>query len=237
MKRLLVLSLLTNVVLGAVLVGFVSFFGGPRYFWFRLTHRAADGLSESRDDTFAAMPPRGRAMVMLGDSLIQNCEWHELFNDPLVLNRGISGQWSETLRGRLGHVVALQPRAVFLMTGINDLRAQGPERIAGTVRGIVRDLREGTPATQVYVHSVLPVNNHIHDTGRDNADITALNQRLRAQCPEIGCRFIDLHPLFEDADGRLREELSFDGVHLNGAAYRMWSKQLEPILAELRRTE
>ena len=229
-NRLFLFSVLTNLALLAVVISFVYTFGGPRYFWFRLTHSGADGLSESRNSAFAAVPPTEDAIVMLGDSLIQNCEWHELLQDPRVLNRGISGQWSDVLLKRMGHVTALKPAQVFVMTGINDLRARTPDEITSTLTKIVQRIKDESPSTKIFVHSILPVNNEIHNTGRTNEDILSLNTKLSAMCSDSGCRFVDVHSLYADENGRLKAEYTFDGVHIKGTAYKEWAKALKPLL-------
>ena len=38
---------------------------------------------------------------------------------------------------------------------------------------------------------------------------------------------IDLYSLFVDNDGRMKEELSKDGVHLNDEGYKVWANHVE----------
>ena len=60
--------------------------------------------------------------------------------------------------------------------------------------------------------------------------IESYNDALRGICREAGVVFIDLYPAFLASDGSLRDELTFDELHLNGAGYRRWQELLRPHL-------
>ena len=60
--------------------------------------------------------------------------------------------------------------------------------------------------------------------------VESYNGALRDICREAGVGFIDLYPAFLAADGSLRDELTFDELHLNGAGYRRWRELLLPYL-------
>lgn len=188
-------------------------------------------MSAGRADMFSALAVRPEHTIFLGDSLIQNGEWSELLNNPNVLNRGITGQWSSVLKSRLGSIFATgQPGRIFLMTGINDLKARAPEESASTVSSILKELQRLTPQSDVIVQSVLPINNRLHDTGRSNIQIERLNVLLRQLCESHHCTYLDLNSHFKNEHGRLNPAFSYDGVHLNGKGYIHWRQQLLPLL-------
>ena len=62
--------------------------------------------------------------------------------------------------------------------------------------------------------------------------IESLNSGLRALALERELAFIDLYPSFLADDGSIRDELTYDGLHLSGAGYRQWQKLLAPYLNE-----
>lgn len=41
------------------------------------------------------MPIKNNIIVFLGDSIIEGANWDELFDNPNILNRGVSGDTSE----------------------------------------------------------------------------------------------------------------------------------------------
>lgn len=181
---------------------------------------------------FEMLGVQPRNIVFLGDSITDGCEWSELFGNPACLNRGISGDRSDWLLERIDAVAAGRPRRIFLMIGVNDL-AQGrtPEQIAAAVRGIVARVRELSPRTRLYIQSVLPVNGKSFDNFRGHyahaAEIPVTNALLEGLCEEERIPWIDLYTAMADDEGNLRAEYTNDGLHLLGAGYAVWKKQIE----------
>ena len=67
---------------------------------------------------------------------------------------------------------------------------------------------------------------------RTNANILQLNEELRKLAQKYGDTYIDLVPVFQDEAGRLPQELTSDGLHLNERGYELWRQQLEPFVVE-----
>ncbi len=65
-------------------------------------------------------------IVMLGDSLTEWGNWHELVPEFRVINRGIAGDTSFGVLGRLQEVIDRRPKVVFVMVGTNDLGLRVP---------------------------------------------------------------------------------------------------------------
>jgi hypothetical protein len=74
------------------------------------------------------------------------------------------------------------------------------------------------------------------DCGARTAQIRELNERLGAWAAEAAVRpgaplqWLDLNASLADTDGRLRAELTYDGVHLNGPGYVAWRAAIAPRL-------
>jgi len=71
-----------------------------------------------------------------------------------------------------------------------------------------------------------------------NEAIVALNGLIKGHCLEEGIPLVDLYGATTDASGRLRRELSNDGVHLNTEGYRLvaeiiYQDAVEDILGSL----
>jgi|GEM_PF-248313 lysophospholipase L1-like esterase len=235
-KRLLPFSLAINILGLIALIILINSMGGPHFLLFRLTHNGADAMSTGRAEMFAYLPVDNKTIMFLGDSLIQNGEWSELLNNANIINRGVIGQWSGVLQNRLPQILNNAPQSIFLMTGINDLKAHSPEDTATTLAEIVKEINILRPSTTVYLQSILPVNNGIKDTGRTNADILQLNRLAQTLCTQLECQFIPLHAHFTNESGHLDARYSDDGVHLNGEGYQKWSAQLTPYIREQNQT-
>jgi lysophospholipase L1-like esterase len=61
--------------------------------------------------------------------------------------------------------------------------------------------------------------------------VRSLNARIAAVTQQTAIEYRDMHPFFQDASGRLRPDLTTDGLHLNAQGYSIWQ---QVILARVR---
>jgi lysophospholipase L1-like esterase len=168
--------------------------------------------------------------VFLGDSIIQGGQWHDIFPDLRIANRGIGGDTTSDVLRRLDSTIQ-QPRAVCLLIGTNDLHGprQGREigGIAQRTDEIVRRIREKAPDAPILLHGVLPRTSYFTPRIRE------LNERYRATAGRYDATYVDLWPTFADTTGQMRKEFSRDSLHLVPAAYLKWAEVLRPHLVQL----
>ncbi len=194
--------------------------------WVTQLGREAEAAATNR-------PPK--LSVLAGDSLSMWFPMKLLPPDRLWLNQGISGETSVGLLKRLQLFDRTFPDTVFVMIGINDLlRGASDEGILDNQRQIIRDLRWAHPKAQVVVQSILPHSGERSTwENRDrllaipNSRIRAINRRLKEIANSENVSYLDLQPLFADADGNLPTELSTDGLHLNDRGYLVWRSALQ----------
>jgi lysophospholipase L1-like esterase len=229
----LYLSILLNFLLLAAIAFIIGRLGGWRFAWHRFSNDEA-GLYAHRKQLFENLPARPGAVIFLGDSQVQGCEWQELcggLTTAPLLNRGIAGDHVEGVAARLGEVLRHKPRQLFIQVGINDLLfGKKPAVIAAEYRAVLERIRRESPDTQLFVHSVLPVNNQVKRVGIDNAAIDALNTELRVVTAGLKLAYIDLYAVLGDPEGALADSFTEDGIHLNGRGYQRWRNELEPYL-------
>lgn len=150
------------------------------------------------------------------------------------LNRGISGQTTPQMLLRFrADVLALQPRAVVLLAGTNDIAGNtGPttvDEIAGHLRSMAELAR--AEGVRVVLCSVLPAARYPWRPGvRPAAAIVALNRLLQALARDLGLGWVDYHAAMADAQGGLPRALADDGVHPNAAGYARMAELLAPAL-------
>ena len=194
--------------------------------WVTQLGREAEAAASNR-------PPK--LSVLAGDSLSMWFPTKLLPPDRLWLNQGISGETSVGLLKRLQLFDRTFPDTVFVMIGINDLlRGASDEGILNNQRQIIRDLRWAHPKAQVVVQSILPHSGEQSTwENRDrllaipNSRIRGINRRLKEIATSENVSYLDLQPLFADADGNLPKELSTDGLHLNDRGYLVWRSALQ----------
>lgn len=173
---------------------------------------------------FRKMPMLPKAVIFVGNSLTDAGRWNDILPEQPVLNRGISGDISYGVLARLEEITRHQPKKIFLMIGVNDLKRNIPtEYIVNNYRRIVQEIRQDSPKTNIYLLSILPVHPDkllASFSTVKNADVQLLNQGLeKLERTGKKVRFVDLHPVFADENGCLKKELTPDGVHLEVSAY------------------
>ena len=232
MRKTLIFSLLVNSVFAGVLGYMVLRLGGLKYVFYRLNHDET-GLYMHRASLFTKLPDAKNAVIFLGDSQIEQCEWAELtgITKVPVLNRGITGDQVEGVRRRLPEISRHQPSKIFLCVGINDLLFDRTyQEIDESYRSLVREIRAENISANLFIVSILPVNSKMKRIGIDNGDVTEVNNRLRQIARNYAVPFIDVYNPLLDASGNLSELFTSDGIHLNGDGYLMWKKVMEGYL-------
>jgi lysophospholipase L1-like esterase len=168
--------------------------------------------------------------VLLGDSLSLWFPSEMLPSDRVWLNQGVSGENSSGLLKRLKLLDEVQPETIVMMVGINDLiKGTSDEQILDNYRQIIKTLKEKHPKTAIVVQSVLPHGgDRVGTIDREqvlqlsNERIYQFNQKLSGLTAETEVHFLNLHPLFTDADGLMQADLSTDGLHLKRQGYFVW---------------
>ena len=190
-----------------------------------------------RTSLFERLPVTEDDIVFLGNSITNGAEWCELFNNPHVKNRGISGDTTDGVYDRLNQIVAGHPKKVFLMIGINDVaRGRTTAQIAGGIRAIAERIAAESPSTRLYLQSVLPVNDCYGMFGNHTSryrQVAEINAEIQQIAADTGALYVDLYTRFADPEsGKLRPELSNDGLHLLGSGYELWVELVTPYVTE-----
>jgi lysophospholipase L1-like esterase len=164
--------------------------------------------------------------IFLGNSITEMGKWKELTGIPSVVNRGIGGDITFGVLQRLGEIIQRQPAKLFMLIGINDIGKDIPdEKIADNCRKIIARVKAESPATVIFLQSILPVNPAVRRFPQhyDKEDhVVHTNALLRKVAEESNVRFVNLYPLFLNGQQRLDESLTTDGLHLNEKAYKIW---------------
>jgi lysophospholipase L1-like esterase len=179
---------------------------------------------------FISYTHSSKDIVFLGNSITANVEWRELLGMENIKNRGISGDITFGILERLDEVINGKPAKIFILIGINDISRNVPdERIIDNYRKIIARIKTGSPATKIYFHTLLPVNNEFTQfKNHYNKDehIAFINDNLKKIAGETKITLIDLHPHFLDASKKLDKKYTIDGLHINAEGYKVWAELL-----------
>lgn len=168
-------------------------------------------------------------IVFLGDSLTEGFDLHHYFKIPNIKNRGLSGDTTYQVIYRMEEIVKASPAKLFLMIGINDLFQGEEEKIVlQNILSIIREFQLRSPRTEIFVQSILPVNESIMFADEFlDLSIFAFNDDIRQACKELNVRFIDLYADFLDEKGEMDRRYTYDGVHLSEEGYDLWAKLIK----------
>lgn len=197
----------------------------------------ADSYYDRKVSLFELLPINSNDIVFLGNSITDGGEFQELLNMPNVKNRGISSDVISGVEKRTAQVMLGKPKKLFLLIGINDVSHNlTVKQLATRYERLVKNIRMLSPSTEVYLQSVMPVNNDFKRykslVGKEKT-IKAFNKEIERIAKANGCTFIDLTPALADpSTGKLRRNFTNDGLHLTGAGYKAWMNVVKPYIVK-----
>ena len=178
-------------------------------------------------------PPAPGGTVFIGSSSIRG--WKTLKQDfpkHAVINRGFGG--SEIVDSihfvdRIVH--PYKPKHVVLYAGDNDMsRGKSPETVLADFKKFVSGVHDKLPDARVSFITIKPSLSRWKLSGK----ISQANGMVREFCKtDNRLGYIDIwQPMLGD-DGKPQRELFVgDGLHLNAKGYAIWTRIVEPHLAD-----
>jgi lysophospholipase L1-like esterase len=204
---------------------------GPirRYDWFKNLWKERRGTWATRKATDA------RALVFLGDSITQGFgdDFKGAFPGAKLANRGISGDTTRGMLLRLADdVLALEPAAVVMLMGTNDLEeGAAPEQIAANVRAIIDRIEAHNPRTPIVVCQMFPSAAEKKRPADAIKKVNALVAAAVKNDPRV--RLVDTWSTFAGPTGDAKPEEFPDLLHPNDAGYAKWVAAIRPVLETL----
>ncbi|MGL4738438.1 MAG: GDSL-type esterase/lipase family protein [Cellulosilyticaceae bacterium] len=184
----------------------------------------------NRRETFEVLAPQKDCILFIGDSITQRNEWAEMFENPKILNRGIDSDRISWLQMRMPNILSNTPTKIFIKIGINDIMDGKPAaQMIEEYEELLQQFKT-LEGTQVFVQSCLPVNNSVYAHPINNERVQAFNAALKELVTAYDYTFVNLYDHFVTQNNELESEYTRDGVHLNGAGYLVWKKQIEDLV-------
>lgn len=193
-------------------------------------------------DADAALPPPApgeKRVVFLGDSITDRWNLAASFPGKPYVNRGIGSQVTSQMILRFHQdVVALQPSAVVILSGINDVQGFLQQETAAQIEAnweTMADLADAHGIAVVF-GSLLPVNDYTEAAKdvvreRNPAELRELNAWLRAFCARRGYVYADYFDAMVDAHGLMAARYTEDGVHPLDNGYAVMAPIAEKAIA------
>ena len=179
---------------------------------------------------------KGNKVVFMGDSITEFWQVNDgnFFASNAFLNRGISGQTTPQMLLRFRQdVIALQPKVVVILAGINDIAENtGPITIEGIMDNII-SMCQLAKANQIKVVlcSVLPANHFNWNPKIQPAEkVIALNKEIKAYASKNGIPYVDYFSAMVNNENGLDKKYGEDGVHPNLEGYKVMEALVMPFI-------
>ncbi|MBA63312.1 MAG: G-D-S-L family lipolytic protein [Planctomycetaceae bacterium] len=175
------------------------------------------------------------AVVFLGDSITQG--WTSTFRghfDGIKLaNRGIGGDTTRGMLIRLQEdVISLNPSAVVILMGTNDIEVQiPPAMIARNFEEIIAALKAHNKQMPIVLCRMFPSSATKKRPTETIQQVNQLFDNIVRNDSQI--TVVDTFKLFDDGNGDAIPKYFPDLLHLNGEGYAKWASAVKPIFATL----
>lgn len=191
--------------------------------------KSSSGYFLGRDEVFEQLPMDTNAIIFLGTSLTEGFELNEFFKNLNFKNRGIVGDGVKGISRRLRPLITMKPSKIFVEAGVNDLTEMTNDTLLNYYLTICKKLKNSLPRTQIYVQSIFPVCEGTFRISEDiediNRQIDELNVRLANLAKQQGLIYLEINSALKK-EGKLNQDFTTDGVHLNGKGYTIWANQI-----------
>ena len=174
--------------------------------------------------------------LFLGDSITEQYDLKEYYEDYPVVNSGVSGDFTSSIVENMKkRVYDYNPSKVFLLIGINDLRnGKDVSEIVSNTKEIIELIKENRPYSEIYLESIYPINktddDKISDSVKnikfDNEKIIEVNDLLKDLAKDEKITYVDLYNKLIDDDGNLNISYTKDGLHISSEGYECITKEL-----------
>lgn len=205
---------------------------------FRHFRALPTGISEASSATNIEHP-----IVLFGDSRVETWSPLPSIDRKNIINAGVTGETTTEMRRRFDNdVLRLQPEAVVIQAGINDLTAIATRRIPDSqqLRQRMLDNLEYFVSTltaidtRVILTSIIPNKNlnllrkmFWHPTLQQSVADT--NTQLQLLAEKYQATWLDINPVFVDPNDSVRSEMYRDTLHVNLPAYMQVNELVEAL--------
>ena len=167
-------------------------------------------------------------VAFLGDSLTDLYDLSKYYPQYLTSNRGIGGDTTFDLEGRLQtSVYDLKPQVVVMLIGANNA-----DTMLDNYESILQGLQKNLPETKIVLLSMTAMGGE--HWGPKNQQAAYNNVSIKLLAEKYGFTFVDLFtPLYDVSIGEVYEGYTVDGGHFTDKGYEVLTALITPVLEEL----
>lgn len=175
--------------------------------------------------------------VFIGDSRIEGLsDYGNIKEADFLYKRGLTiynilEKKLETGSGSVGlkqHLSSKSYGKVFIMCGINELGRGTSAQFGEQYKKILDEIRVLQPQAAIIVMGIMNVSQSYSDKSEvfNNDNINSRNCAVAEQINGEEFFYFDMNEAVCDAEGGLKEEYTYDGIHLQAHCYQLWADWL-----------
>lgn len=118
---------------------------------------------------------------------------------------------------------------IFIMVGVNELGDKTPEEYAQAYANNIERIRELQPDASIFIMGMMHVTTGYSDASDvfNNDNIDNRNTAVAGLADGEMVFYLDMNECVGDECGGVREEYSYDGVHLKAEYYKLWTEWMK----------
>jgi lysophospholipase L1-like esterase len=197
--------------------------------------------NDNRHQQFLARIKQGPVgLLFVGDSITdfwpgRSKETWEKFAPYHPADFGISGECTEQTLWHLtnGCLDGIDPKAVVIMIGTNNIGHYGTEEPGWTAAGVkkvVATVREKLPKAKILLLGVFPRDSKASPMRKK---VEAINEIIKGYDDGATVHYLDIGTKFLDDQGELPKDIMPDKLHPNAKGYQIWYDAMWPTLEPL----
>lgn len=125
-------------------------------------------------------------------------------------------------------IKAKQYSKIYIMLGVNELGSGTTEDYIKSFTELVDTILEWSPNSKIILQGIMKVDKSKSDSDKvfNNSNIQARNNALATLADNDKVFYIDVNEAICDEDGYLRDDLTYDHLHLMGKSNEIWKQFL-----------
>ena len=149
--------------------------------------------------------------------------WDHYYAPRHAFNFGVGGDKTENVLWRFDHInlSGMKPKVAVVFVGLNNFESS-PKDLATGIKAVVKRTLATFPGSKVILVSLTP-------NGRDNDQCVQTNAILRKYANNTDIYYVDIYSKMP-REGDSWKGLKPDRLHFTEDTYRMWAKQMEPLI-------
>jgi lysophospholipase L1-like esterase len=134
-----------------------------------------------------------------------------------------------------GELDGVSPKVIVLQAGTNNLPWEGHadqkciDDVCEGIAAILHEFQQRTPQATILLTAIFP---RPQNPSLAPA-IETINHRLQSLTDNKRVRWLNINDSLVDSEGRFRDGMSSDGIHLEKPGYEVWASALKPLLTEI----